>query len=40
MSILAFPLATRMRSDGLELVLTINEKAGHAINEHLLFDNQ
>jgi hypothetical protein len=22
----------------LELVLTINEKAGHAINEHLLFD--
>jgi hypothetical protein len=27
-----------MRSDQLELVLTINEKAGHAINEHLLFD--
>jgi hypothetical protein len=38
MSILALPWATQMRSDGLELVLTINENAGHAINEHLLFD--
>jgi hypothetical protein len=36
MSIFALPWATQMRSDGLELVLTINEKAGHAINEHLL----
>jgi hypothetical protein len=35
---ICFTLATRMRSDRLELVLTINENAGHAINEHLLFD--
>jgi hypothetical protein len=31
MSILAFTLAIQMQSDRMELVPTINEKAGHAI---------
>jgi hypothetical protein len=36
MSIFAFSLAIQMRSDWLKLVLTINEKAEHALNEHFL----
>jgi hypothetical protein len=36
MSIFASSFAIQMRSDWLKLVLTINEKAEHALNEHFL----